>query len=117
MLFIPFATKSLVNDGLQGAASALAAVPTMAAGVAIKAAAIQGAKTLGAKSLAGAKFLGRPANNWTGSKLDKMRARLQPSVVRARKLKENWNELGLETKTEFDGQKYKVRRDTNRNKK
>src|ERR1019366_6233584 len=37
MLFIPIFTKSLINDGLQGAATGLAAIPTMAAASAIKA--------------------------------------------------------------------------------
>ncbi|MBK24505.1 MAG: hypothetical protein CME70_10975 [Halobacteriovorax sp.] len=32
MLFIPFTTKSLINDGMSGAASALAAAPTFATG-------------------------------------------------------------------------------------
>ena len=116
MLFIPFATKSLVNDGLQGAATALAAVPTMAAGIAIKAAALQVAKSAGAKGLAGAKFLGQPAKNWTGSKLDKMRERLAPTMVKAEKLKEKWKDLGLETRTDYMGRKFKVRRE-NRDKK
>ena len=101
MLFIPFATKSLINDGLQSAASALASVPTMAAGVAIKAAALKGAKALGEKSMAGGKFLGTPAANWTGAKMDKMRARLEPAVNRARKMKEQWKELGLDKKFDY----------------
>ena len=109
MLFIPFATKSLLNDGLQAAATALAAVPTMAAGVAIKSAALQAAKSVGSKGLAGAKFLGIPAKNWTESKLDKMRARLTPTMVRAEKLKEKWKDLGLETRTDYTGRKFKVR--------
>jgi hypothetical protein len=32
MLFIPFTTKSLINDGMSSAASALAAAPTLATG-------------------------------------------------------------------------------------
>lgn len=116
MLFIPFATKSLVNDGLQGAATALAAVPTLAAGAAIKGVALQAAKSMGSKGLAGAKFLGQPAKNWTGSKLDKMRERLAPSIVRAEQLKDKWKDLGLETKTDYTGRKFKVRRE-NRDKK
>lgn len=117
MLFIPFATKSLVNDGLQGAATALAAVPTMAAGVAIKAAAMQGAKALSAKGMAGAKFLGTPATNWTSSKMDKVRARLEPGLNRAQKAKEQWKELGLDSKFDYaSGMNRKVRRN-NRDKK
>ena len=110
MLFIPFATKSLLNDGLQSGASALAMVPTMAAGVAMKAAAVNAAKSMGQKGLAGAKFLGAPAKNWTGAKMDKMRARLEPTVVKAKKLKRKWKELGLESRTDYTGRKSKVRR-------
>lgn len=117
MLFIPFATKSLVNDGLQGAATALAAVPTMAAGVALKAAAMQGAKALGSKALAGGKFLGAPVSNWTGSKMDKMKARLEPKMAPLRKAKETWQDLGLEKKTDYTGRKSTVRRGQNRDKK
>jgi hypothetical protein len=46
MLFIPFATKSLINDGMSGAASALAAVPTAATGAFIKTMAIKNGKNL-----------------------------------------------------------------------
>jgi hypothetical protein len=116
MLFIPFATKSLMNDGLQGAATALAAIPTMAAGAAIKGVAMHAAKSMGSKGLAGAKFLGTPAKNWTGSKLDKMRERLTPTMVQAEKLKNKWKDLGLETRTDYTGRKFKIRRD-NRDKK
>ena len=98
MLFIPFATKSLLNDGLQGAASALAAVPTMAAGVALRAAAIQGAKSLAAKGAASAKFVSTPARNWAGARMDQMRARLEPGLSQARKAKEKWKELGFDKK-------------------
>ncbi len=116
MLFIPFATKSLLNDGLQGAATALAAVPTLAAGAAIKGVAMQAAKSMGQRGMAGAKFLSIPAKNWTGAKMDKMRARLSPTIARADQLKDKWKDLGLETKTNYMGQKFKVRRD-NRDKK
>ncbi len=101
MLFIPIATKSLLSDGLQGAASALAAVPTMAAGVALKAAAVHGAKALAAKGATGARFAGAPVRNWTGTKMDQMRARLEPGLNQARKAKERWKELGLEKKFDY----------------
>ena len=96
MLFIPIATKSLVNDGMQGAASALAAVPTMAAGVAIKAAAISAGKKLAMKGAATGNFLSLPAQNWTGAKLDKMRARVEPAIAKAQNMKEQWKNLGLD---------------------
>lgn len=96
MLFIPIATKSLVNDGLQGAASALAAVPTMAAGVAIKGAALAASKKLAAKGAMAGNFMSLPAQNWTGAKMDKMRARMEPTMVKAREMKEQWKVLGMD---------------------
>jgi hypothetical protein len=44
MLFIPFATRSLINDGMSSAASGLAAVPTAAAGAFVKSMAIRHGK-------------------------------------------------------------------------
>lgn len=117
MLFIPFATKSLLNDGLQGAASALAAVPTMAAGAAIKGAAIAAGKKLATKGVETGKFLSIPAQNWTGAKIDKMRERVQPAIAKAQKMKEQWKDLGLATKTDYMGQTHKIRRNRDRNKK
>lgn len=112
MLFIPFATKSLLNDGLQGAASALAAVPTMAAGVAIKAAAMQGAKSLASKGLAGAKFAGAPVRNWTGARMDQLRTRLEPQINQVRKAKDKWKNLGRDTKYDYaSGRNRNVRRE------
>ncbi len=110
MLFIPFATKSLLNDGLQGAATALAAVPTMAAGAAIKGAALAAGKSLAMKGVEAGKFLSLPVQNWTGAKLDKMRARMTPVTMRASKMKEQWKDLGLETRTDYGGHTHKVRR-------
>jgi hypothetical protein len=115
MLFIPFATRSLLNDGLQGTASALAAVPTIAAGTAIKAAALQSAKNLGAKGVAGAKFLSTPVGNWTGAKLDKLRARMEPKVQAMQKAKERWKEMGLDSRFDYaSGVNKKIRRDEDR---
>jgi hypothetical protein len=88
----------------------------MAAGVAIKAAALQGAKALGSKGMAGAKFLGAPVSNWTGSKMDKMKARLEPKMLQAQKLKEQWKELGLEKKKDYFGRTETMLRGTNRDK-
>lgn len=55
MLFIPFATKSLINDGLSSAATALAAVPTVATGHFIKQLASKQGKSLMMNGLTGAK--------------------------------------------------------------
>ena len=64
MLFIPFATKSLINDGMSSAASALAAVPTAATGAFIKQMAVKHSKGLAIggmnKTKEGLAKLGRP---------------------------------------------------------
>ncbi|MGE3263354.1 MAG: hypothetical protein AB7K68_16355 [Bacteriovoracia bacterium] len=117
MLFIPFATKSFLNDGLQGAASALAAVPTMAAGVAIKGAALAASKKLAAKGMAAGNFLSLPAQNWTGAKIDKMRARFSPAIAKAQNMKQQWKDLGLATRTNAFGHSEKIRRNRDRSKK
>jgi hypothetical protein len=46
MLFIPFATRSLINDGMSSAASGLAAIPTAAAGSFVKTLAVRNGKNL-----------------------------------------------------------------------
>lgn len=98
MLFIPIATKSLLSDGLQGAASALAAMPTMAAGMALKAAVMKGGTAIASKGANSAKFLSAPARNWSGSRIEQMRERLEPGLNRAKKSKQRWEELGLSSK-------------------
>lgn len=64
MLFIPFATKSLINDGLSSAASGLAAVPTAATGAFIKHMAVSQGKNLLTKGATGTQSslsrLGKP---------------------------------------------------------
>lgn len=59
MLFIPVATKSLINDGLEGAASALGAVPTFAATKFMK----TGVAALSSKTKSSARNLLHPQKN------------------------------------------------------
>jgi hypothetical protein len=92
MLFIPIFTKSLLNDGLQSAASALAAVPTMAAASAIKGYAM--AKGAGAisKGIGAAKFVAKPLTNPATGRYDVLKSRLKPKVDQ---FKKNYSQLNL----------------------
>lgn len=63
MLFVPMATRSLINDGMESAASAMSAAPAIAATGAIKGVSKKFAKFSGRKSMQGAEFASRPARN------------------------------------------------------
>jgi len=67
MLFIPFATKSLIGDGMSSAASALAAVPLATTGKFIKNFAVKKGKEMGGftlnKGKGGLSFAARPLTN------------------------------------------------------
>lgn len=81
MLFIPFATKSLINDGMSGAASALAAVPTAATGAFIKSMAVKNGKNLIHQSGNGVKSafakVGRPIGQNLQMAKDRIENRVQ----------------------------------------
>lgn len=85
MLFVPIATKSLISDGMEGAASAIAAVPTMATGLAIKAQAAKLAKNLAASSVAGSKFLAKPMTNPFMGRAELLKRRIKPKVKEMKK--------------------------------
>ncbi|MBX3033548.1 MAG: hypothetical protein KF865_06445 [Bdellovibrionaceae bacterium] len=88
MLFIPIATRSLVSDGMSSVASSLAAVPTIAAGGAVKmAAAKYGGKIAGA-----AAFAAKPATNPIAGRMEMMKDRLKP---RFEKAKQAYGAIGL----------------------
>lgn len=81
MLFIPIATRSLVSDGMSSVASSLAAVPTIAAGGAVKmAAAKYGGKIAGA-----AAFAAKPATNPIAGRAEMLKDRLQPRFEKAKR--------------------------------
>lgn len=63
MLFVPMATRSLINDGMEGAASALSAAPALAAGGAVKGFASKAATGSVNKVKQGLGFAARPARN------------------------------------------------------
>ncbi len=73
MLFIPLATRSLINDGLETAASGLALAPATAAVGAAKLYAKQAAKQGVAKTWGAGKFVARPMLNHVGRGVTKFR--------------------------------------------
>jgi hypothetical protein len=88
MLFIPIATRSLVSDGLSSVAGTLAAVPTVAAGGAIKlAAAKYGGKIMGA-----AAFAAKPVTNPLSGRAEMIKDRIRP---RFEHFKASYGSIGL----------------------
>ena len=73
MLFIPLATRSLINDGLETAASGLALAPATAAMGAAKLYATQAAKQGVAKTWGAGKYVARPVLNHVGRGVNKFR--------------------------------------------
>ena len=73
MLFIPLATRSLINDGLETAASGLALAPATAAMGAAKLYATQAAKQGVAKTWGAGKLAARPVLNQVGRGVTKFR--------------------------------------------
>ena len=63
MLFIPVATKSLINDGMEGASSAMAAVPIAALAGGLKGKAMSMVKSGGRKTIDSVDFMTRPLTN------------------------------------------------------
>jgi len=80
MLFIPFATKSLINDGMSGAASALAAVPTAATGAFIKSMAVKNGKNLIHQSGNGVKSAFAKVSRPIGQNLQMAKDRIENRV-------------------------------------
>lgn len=92
MLFIPIATKSLLNDGLSGAASALAAVPTIAVAGAIRASTAAFAKKSVANGVAGARLIAKPMTNPVSGRLAMFKAQVGPQID---KMKKTYSALNL----------------------
>ncbi|MBL7542219.1 MAG: hypothetical protein JNL11_00300 [Bdellovibrionaceae bacterium] len=89
MLFIPIATRSLVNDGMESAASAITAVPTMATGVALKAQMAKLAKGLASGAVSGGKFAAKPITNPFFGRAELLKQRLNPKLNQMKKTYEN----------------------------
>ena len=80
MLFIPFATKSLINDGMSSAASALAAVPTAATGAFIKSMAVKSGKNLMARGINGTQSSFRNISRPIGQNLQMAKERIDSRI-------------------------------------
>lgn len=63
MLFVPMASRSLINDGMESAASAMSAVPAMAATKVVKGVSKMAAKKSAGKAKSALGFASRPARN------------------------------------------------------
>jgi hypothetical protein len=83
LLFVPFTTKSLIGDGLNSAASGLAAAPAYAAFGAAKIA----AKTSLEKTKNAALFSTRPFSNY-------LQRKMTPVTSRINQAKETWGQIG-----------------------
>lgn len=88
MLFIPIATRSLVSDGMSSFAGSLAAVPTLAAGGAIKMAVAK----YGGKIASAASFAAKPGTNPIAGRMEMLRDKLKP---RFEKAKQAYGSIGL----------------------
>tara|TARA_B110001454_G_scaffold219192_1_gene251131 strand:- start:17006 stop:17959 length:954 start_codon:yes stop_codon:yes gene_type:complete len=89
MLFIPIATRSLLNDGMESAASAITAVPTMATGVALKAQMAKLAKGIASGVVSGGKFAAKPMTNPFVGRAELLKRRVNPKLNEMKKTYEN----------------------------
>jgi len=94
MLFIPIATKSLLSDGMSGAAETIAIASSFAAGAAVKGISLAAAKAAGSRGLEGAKFLAAPGRNLARNRIDALKTRLAPAARKIEQAKESWESLG-----------------------
>ena len=78
MLFIPIATRSLINDGMESAASALASAPAMAAATTAKLYATKMIKQGTAKTLSAGKFAAKPLTNPISGRIHRFREKIEP---------------------------------------
>jgi hypothetical protein len=103
MLFIPFTTRSLISDGMSSAASALAAVPTLATGTVVKGLAQKQSKRLVGSTINGTKNgFGRAG---TGMKSGLVQARTHFSNkmnVKSEKLPKNVIKVDFKNRSKND---------------
>ena len=102
MLFIPFATRSLINDGLESAATALASAPTMAAAGAAKAYTTKLLKQGAHRAWGGGRFAMRPLTNPITGRLARLRASLKPRVQKFKKEYGNMNSPGQKYRSQME---------------
>jgi hypothetical protein len=80
MLFIPIATRSLINDGMESAASALASAPAMAAATTAKLYATKVIKQGASKTWGAGKFAAKPLTNPIAGRMSRFRDKVEPKV-------------------------------------
>ena len=77
MLFIPVATRSLINDGMESAASALASVPAMAAATTAKLYATKAVKQGATKAWSAGRFAAKPITNPISERMSRLKEKTQ----------------------------------------
>jgi len=92
MLLIPLATKSLINNGMGQAATALAAAPAFAAGGVIKAQLSRLGKKTAGGALKGMGTMAKPITNPIAGRFEMLKNKLSPRVE---KLKNSYTNLNL----------------------
>jgi len=101
MLFIPIATRSIINDGMESASAALAAAPTMAAATIAR---VHGKKlfTQGAKkSLQAGRFISRPITNPVTSRASKAYKKYEPKIRKYKNEYQNINNVNKKSNNNF----------------
>ncbi|MBY0315895.1 MAG: hypothetical protein K2Q26_10270 [Bdellovibrionales bacterium] len=92
ILFIPLVTKSLISDGLNSVASSLAAVPALAAGSAIKMAAVKYSSKITGAAKGAALFTAKPLTNPIAGRMEMLKDRTKPRIE---KFKASYGSVGL----------------------
>ncbi len=92
MLFIPIATKSLINDGMSGAAETIAMASSVAVAGAAKFAASRFAGKIVGGTVGTGKFAAKPLTNPVTGRYQLMKERVKPKV---QTFKRNYESIGL----------------------
>ena len=93
MLFIPFAVRSLINDGLESAASALASAPAVAMSTGAKLYITKLMKQSGLQALAAGQFAVKPLTNPINARMTRLREKIGPKIKKA---KEEYTDIHTE---------------------
>ena len=85
MLFIPIAARSLVNDGMESAAGALASAPAMAAATTAKLYATKAIKQGALRTWDAGQFVAKPLTNPITSRMAKVRSKIRPKSTSSKR--------------------------------
>ncbi len=94
MLFIPIATRSLINDGMESAASALASAPAMAAATTAKLYATKVIKQGAAKTWGASKFAAKPLTNPVVGRMNRFKEKVGPKIDKFKNEYSDLNSMG-----------------------